>query len=151
MIAARILHAGAASGPVLRLDAPLSFWGGFEPVTGEIVDAHHPQRGVNLAGRIVLMAQSRGSGTAPGALAEAIRRETAPAALIMIEPDVNLAIGAEVAATLYGRAMPVLTVSPDDFALITVWPAASINAHGIIRHVPLPLVGRETPTTPASP
>ena len=70
MIAARILHPGTASGTGLRLDAPLSFWGGFDPLTGEIVDVHHPQRGVNLAGTIVLMAASRGSGTAPGALAE---------------------------------------------------------------------------------
>lgn len=76
MIGTRILHAGSADGPVLRLDAPLSFWGGFEPLTGNIVDAHHPQRGINIAGRIILMAQSRGSGTAPGALAEAIRRGT---------------------------------------------------------------------------
>jgi predicted aconitase with swiveling domain len=132
MIRARILHAGAASGPVLRLDAPLSFWGGFEPLTGEIVDAHHPQRGINLAEKIVLMAASRGSGTAPGALAEAIRRATGPAALIMIEPDVNLAIGAEVAATLYGRAMPVVTVSPDDFAMIAGWPAAAIAEDGAV-------------------
>jgi predicted aconitase with swiveling domain len=142
MIAARILHAGTATGSILRLEAPLSLWGGFEPLTGEIVDAHHPQRGINLAGRIVLMAQSRGSGTAPGALAESIRSETGPAALIMIEPDVNLAIGAEVAATLYGRAMPILTVSPDDFALIATWPAASIGDDGIINQIPLPLVGR---------
>ncbi|MFO0991049.1 MAG: DUF126 domain-containing protein [Hyphomicrobiales bacterium] len=142
MISARILHAGCAAGPILRLDAPLSFWGGFEPLTGAIVDAHHPQRGVNLAGKIVLMAASRGSGTAPGALAESIRRKTGPAALIMIEPDVNLAIGAEVAATLYSRAMPVLTVAPDDFANIAAWPAAGITDDGIITRIPLPLVGR---------
>ena len=132
MIRARILHAGTAVAPVLHLDAPLSFWGGFEPLTGEIVDAHHPQRGMNLARAIVLMAASRGSGTAPGALAESIRRGTGPAALVMIEPDVNLAIGAEVAATLYGRAMPVLTVSPEDFAIIASWPAASIVEDGSI-------------------
>ena len=132
MIRARILHGGSAAGPILRLDAPLSFWGGFEPLTGAIVDAHHPQRGINLAGKIVLMAASRGSGTAPGALAESIRRKTGPAALIMIEPDVNLAIGAEVAATLYGRAMPVLTVSPNQLALIATWAAASIAEDGTI-------------------
>jgi len=132
MIVARVLHSGTAAGPILSLDAPLSFWGGFAPLTGEIVDAHHPQRGINLAGRIVLMAQSRGSGTAPGALAESIRRETGPAALIMVEPDVNLAIGATVAATLYGRAMPVLTVSPEDFALIAASPSASIAENGTI-------------------
>jgi len=132
MISARILHAGRAEGRVLRLDAPLSFWGGFEPLTGEIVDAHHPQRGINLAGRIVLMAQSRGSGTAPGALAESIRRETGPAALVMIEPDVNLAIGATVAATLYNRAMPVLIVAPEEFANIAAWVAAKIGEDGLI-------------------
>jgi predicted aconitase with swiveling domain len=133
MISARVLHAGTADGPILRLDAPLSFWGGFEPLTGDIVDAHHPQRGINLANKIILMAASRGSGTAPGALAESIRRGTGPAALIMIESDVNLAIGAEVAATLYGRAMPVLTVSPNEFALIATWPAASIEDDGSAR------------------
>lgn len=142
MISARILHAGIAAAPVLHLDASLSFWGGFEPLTGAIVDAHHPQRGINLAGKIVLMAASRGSGTAPGALAEAIRRRTGPAALIMIEPDVNLAIGAEVAATLYGRAIPVLTVSPEDFAIIATWGAARIAEDGILHQIPLPLVGR---------
>ncbi len=132
MISARILHAGTASGPVLCLDAPLSFWGGFEPLTGEIVDAHHPQRGINLTSKIVLMAASRGSGTAPGALAESIRRCTGPSALVMVEPDVNLAIGAEVAATLYGRAMPVLTVMAEDFAIIAAWAAAIIGEDGTI-------------------
>ena len=132
MIGAHILHPGSAAGMILRLDAPLSFWGGFDPLTGHIVDAHHPQRGINIAGKIVLMAQSRGSGTAPGALAESIRRNTGPAALIMIEPDVNLAIGATVAATLYGRAMPVLTVTPGEFAIIATWAAASIAEEGAI-------------------
>ena len=132
MIAARILNPGTASGGVLHLEEPLSFWGGFDPLSGAIVDVHHPQRGEKLAGRIVLMASSRGSGTAPGALAESIRRQTGPAALVMVEPDVNLAIGAEVAATLYGRHMPVLIVSSDDFELIVTWPAASIAADGSI-------------------
>lgn len=50
----------------------------------------------------------------------------------MIEPDVNLAIGAEVAATLYGRVMPVLTVSPEDFAIIATWRAAKIAEDGTI-------------------
>jgi predicted aconitase with swiveling domain len=130
MIAARVLNSGTASGHVLHLTEPLSFWGGFDPLSGAIVDVHHPQRGENLAGRIVLMASSRGSGTAPGALAESIRRQTGPAALVMVESDVNLAIGAAVAATLYGRSIPVLTVSPDDFSIISTWSSASISDGG---------------------
>jgi predicted aconitase with swiveling domain len=139
MNAKRILNPGTANGSVLHLEEPLSFWGGFDPLTGAIVDVHHPQRGEVLASRILLMASSRGSGTAPGALAESIRRRTGPAALVMIEPDVNLAIGAAVAAALFGRSIPVLTVSPDDFVIIATWATASISGNGAIEK---PLHGR---------
>jgi predicted aconitase with swiveling domain len=141
MIAARILNPGIASGSVLHLTEPLSFWGGFDPLSGAIVDVHHPQRGQRLTGRIILMASSRGSGTAPGALAESIRRQTGPAALVMVEPDVNLAIGAAVAATLYDRSIPVLMVAPDEFATVATWPAAEI-ADNEMKQIPLRLVGR---------
>ena len=116
MIRARVLSAAQADGPLLGLDEPLSFWGAFEPRTGVIIDVHHPQRGACVTGTILLMHESRGSGSAPGAIAEAIRLGTAPAAIILGVPDVNLAIGAEVAATLYGRHCAVLVVSADDLA-----------------------------------
>ena len=64
------LHAGDVEGAVLLLAEPLSFWGGFDPRTGVIVDIHHPQRGESLSGKILLMVETRGSGSAPGNLAE---------------------------------------------------------------------------------
>ncbi len=114
MIHGTELNVGEAEGPVLALDAPLSFWGGFDPRTGIILDVHHPQRGRCLAGVILLMREAKGSGSAPGAIAEAIRLGTAPAAIILVTPDVNLAIGAQVAETLYGKVCPVLAVTADD-------------------------------------
>jgi predicted aconitase with swiveling domain len=111
VIAARVLNAGEAEGPVLVLDEPLSFWGAFDPRTGIILDVHHPQRGACLTGKVLLMRESRGSGSSPGTIAEAIRLGTAPAAIVLVAPDVNLAIGAAVAAELYGRHCPVLAVS----------------------------------------
>jgi predicted aconitase with swiveling domain len=116
MIRAHVLNHGSAHGSVIVLEEPLSFWGGFDPATGVVIDSHHPQCGVSLTGRIVLMRECRGSGTAPGAIAEAIRLGTAPAAIILIEPDVNLAIGAMTAAELYGKHCPVLAVAAEDFA-----------------------------------
>ena len=110
-----VLHAGIAQGPVLLLDEPLSFWGAFDPRSGIILDIHHPQRGQNLKDKILMMLESRGSGSAPGALAEAIRLRTAPAGIILVKPDINLAIGAAVAATLYGKSCPVLAVSTAEF------------------------------------
>ncbi len=110
-----ILHAGMAKGPVLLLDEPLSFWGAFDPCGGIIIDVHHPQKGQSVKGKILMMLESRGSGSAPGGLAEAIRLGTAPAAIILVQPDINLAIGAAVAETLYGKSCPILAVSAQDF------------------------------------
>ncbi len=132
MIQARILHGGAAEGPVLILDEPLSFWGAFEPRTGVIIDIHHPQRGHCLGGTILLMRESKGSGSAPGGIAEAIRLATGPAAIILVVPDINLAIGAAVAETLYGKPCPVLQVTDSDFATLGKAARLRISASGAI-------------------
>jgi len=133
MIKTRVLNAGEARGPVLTLTEPLSFWGGFDPKTGRIIDIHHPQRGADLKGVILLMAEARGSGTAPGAIAEAIRLGTAPSAIITIQPDINIAIGASVAEALYGLICPVLAVNAEDFEFLSGAAGLSISADGTIR------------------
>lgn len=128
MTVARILQAGEASGRVLALDAPLSFWGAFDPRTGIIIDIHHPQKGVCISGTILMMRETRGSGTAPGGMAEAIRLGTAPAAIILAKPDINLAIGALVAETLYGKSCPILAVDEKSYAEFTQCAALRIVA-----------------------
>ena len=133
MIQARVLKAAAVRGPVLVLDEPLSFWGAFEPRTGMILDVHHPQRGACLAGKILLMRESKGSGSAPGGIAEAIRLGTAPAGIILVTPDINLAVGAEVAETLYGRGCAVVAVAEDDFISLCRMLRLSISVTGEIR------------------
>jgi uncharacterized protein len=115
MIKGTILNGGVADGPVLVLTEPLSFWGAYDPRSGKIVDTHHPQSGVYLGGHILLLSETRGSGGTPGGIAEAIRRGTAPLGIILITPDINLAIGAAVAARLYGKNCPVLAVNETDY------------------------------------
>jgi predicted aconitase with swiveling domain len=132
MIRATVLNAAAAEGPVLALDEPLSFWGAFEPRSGVIIDAHHPQRGANAAGTVLLMHETRGSGSAPGAIAEAIRRGTAPTAIILAVADFNLAIGASVAHTLYGRSCAVLCVTPDELSSLRRMATLRVTAAGEI-------------------
>jgi predicted aconitase with swiveling domain len=137
MIRATVLNDGEAQGPVLVLEAPLSFWGGFDPRTGMIIDVHHPQRGAFLAGAILLMREARGSGSSPGAIAEAIRLGTAPAAIVLVTPDVNLAIGAQVAGTLYGQQCPVLAASADDYELLQQAAKLRISRGGAISAEPV--------------
>ena len=99
---------GAASGPVLRLDEPLSFWGGLDPATGAIIDRLHPQRGARVAGRMLMMPGGRGSSSGSATLAEALRLGNGPAAILMLERDAIVVVGAMVAAELYGLACPVV-------------------------------------------
>jgi len=49
----RVVVAGEATGEVLLSSQPLSFWGGYDHRTGEIIDRRHPLSGQIAAGRIL--------------------------------------------------------------------------------------------------
>lgn len=129
---ARLLTSGEAEGPLLWLDEPLSFWGAFEPRTGVILDVHHPQRGACLKDTILVMRETRGSGSAPGAIAEAIRLGTAPVAVILAKPDINLAVGADVAAMLYGRHCVIACVTGEELERLRQAKRLRIRADGSV-------------------
>ena len=102
----------------LVLDEPLSLWGGVDPANGEIIDAHHPQRGANVRGRVLVMPAGRGSSSSASVLAEAVRAGTAPAAILLGEPDLIVAIGAAVAKELYGVRIPVVVLGRAEYEAI---------------------------------
>ena len=122
----RILVAGAATGPALVLDEPLSLWGGLDAETGRISDAHHPQVGETIAGTVLVMAFGRGSSSASSVLAEAIRLGTAPRAMVMRESDEIIVLGAIVAEELYGITMPIVLVSAETIAGIATGEPVTI-------------------------
>jgi predicted aconitase with swiveling domain len=127
-----VLNPGRCRARVLVLDEPLSFWGGFDPVRGTIVDRHHPQRGERLAGKVLVMPGSRGSAGTPAGVAESIRRGTGPAAVLLGSADVNIAVGAMVADRLYGGATPVLAVAPEDYPRLRTGDEIAIAADGTV-------------------
>lgn len=104
----RVLNPGAAAGEALVLDEPLSFWGGFDPATGRIIDRSHPQADVTIGGKVLIMPASRGSAGTPAGLAEALRTGVGPCAVLLGRVDVNIAVGAQVADALYRRTTPVI-------------------------------------------
>jgi uncharacterized protein len=114
----------------LVLDQPLSLWGGMDPSSGELIDANHPQRGASMAGRAVVMPAARGSSSSASVLAEAVRAGTAPAAIILGEPDLILAVGAAVAEELYGIVVPIVVVTADVLAGIRDGAAVRIRPTG---------------------
>lgn len=119
-------------GRALVLSEPLSLWGGLDPATGEVIDARHPQRGANLTGRIVVMSSGRGSSSSASVLAEAVRAGSAPAAIVLGEPDLILAIGSAVAAELYGVTVPIVAVKAAELASIAEGDELRIGSDGTL-------------------
>ena len=128
----RVLHEGAGQGEALVLDEPLSFWGGFDVATGRIIDQHHPQAGLCVRGRILAVPESRGSAATPGGIAESIRRGTAPAAIVLAKPDVNVAVGAMIASVLYGVDLPVIALDRAAFRSLETGNRVRIARNGTV-------------------
>ncbi len=141
----RTLVAGAAAGKALVLDEPLSFWGGLDPETGRIIDHHHPQHGEVAAGRILVMPHGRGSSSAPSVLAEAIRLGTAPAGIVLAYPDELVALGALVAAELYGKTCPVVVLEEAAYSSLDTGTSVIITGSGSVEGRPGSNVNAERP------
>src|SRR5262249_14489227 len=97
VIAGRAIVDGAADGEALVTAEALSFWGGYDFHTGEIIDRHHPLAGVRAAGRILAVPFSKGSSTTTAVLLEAVRAGTAPAAIVTTGVDSFFALASIVA------------------------------------------------------
>ena len=123
----RSLVDGAAVGPLLYADVGLSFWGGVDPFSGEVIDRHHPLSGECLAGRVLAIPSGRGSCTGSSVLMELISNGHAPAALVLAEADEILTLGVLVAQTLFERSLPVLCIGSEAFAGLQRKAFASVD------------------------
>jgi predicted aconitase/predicted aconitase with swiveling domain len=117
-LSGRSLVAGAAQGALLFADVGLSFWGGVDPCTGEVIDRHHPLSGQHLAGRVLAIPSGRGSCTGSSVLMELISNGHAPAALVLAEADEILTLGVLVAQTIFARSLPVLCIGREAFTAL---------------------------------
>ncbi|MEZ4770912.1 MAG: DUF126 domain-containing protein [Caldilineales bacterium] len=123
---------GAAAGNALVSSEPLSFWGGYDYHTGEIIDRRHPLSGEIAAGRVLCLPFSRGSSTTTAVLLEAVRAGTAPAAIITTGVDTFFALASVVAGVLYGQETPVVALDAADFARLCTGDRVQIRADGAV-------------------
>jgi predicted aconitase with swiveling domain len=110
------LLAGDARGTALKLTEPLNAWGGLDPESGVIVHHSHPQRGESVTGRVLVMPESRGSGTNAQIFAQAWASGHGPVAVVLGSPDYVLCVGAVVSRELYAVGCPVVVADPGDYA-----------------------------------
>lgn len=125
-----VLVDGAGSGPLLISDTPLSFWGGYNQFTGEVIDRRHPLSGKIATGCMLAIPASRGSSTTTAVLLEAIRRGTAPSALITSQVDTFLVLASVVADELYQKPIPILALDAGAFKLLDSSQYAALDQGG---------------------
>jgi predicted aconitase with swiveling domain len=123
---------GKATGIALVTDTPLSFWGGVDPHTGEIIDRRHPLDGEVIADRILILPSGRGSCSASGVLLESILNGTAPAGIVVSEIDPIIGLGAILGDELLGRTVPVVLVAAAERERIASGQSVSILPGGIV-------------------
>lgn len=111
MVTGRVLVAAEGQGPLLRLAAPISFWGGVDPLTGRITDPRHPDHGRCLAGSVLLVSSAVGSSSSSAIMLELLRNGVAPAAVLMGTADAILALGVVVGRELGYPAIPMVQVA----------------------------------------
>jgi len=128
----RVIVKGRAEGEALVSKEPLSFWGGYDHQTGEIIDRRHPLSGSIAAKRVLALPSSRGSSTTTAVLLEAVRVRTAPSALLTMGVDSFFALASVVADELYGRPIPLISLTPDDFAKIKTGDWIVIDEDGSV-------------------
>ena len=111
----KVVIPGEARGKALVGNEPLSFWGGYDWKTGEIIDRRHMLSGAIARDRILAIPFTRGSSTTTAVLLEAIRAKTAPAAILTTEPDFFFALASVVADELYRSPLPLIALAGEDF------------------------------------
>jgi hypothetical protein len=134
VIRGRVVVKGSAEGEALVSHEPLSFWGGYDYRTGEIIDRRHPLSGRIAAGRVLAVPSTRGSSTTTAVLLEAVRAGTAPAAIVTTGVDSFFALASIVADEMYAEPIPLIALEPADFAKLRTGTQVRIHEDGTITH-----------------
>lgn len=124
--------AGQARGDILATDEGLSFWGGVDPLTGKVIDAHHPLCGQSLAGRVLVMPTTRGSCSGSGVMLDLALNGKAPAAFVFREPEDVVTLGAMIAARMFECPVPVLRLTHEAFAVAATGTSAVLRDDALI-------------------
>jgi predicted aconitase with swiveling domain len=90
----RVIKRGSASGTALVSSMPVGFLGGIEPETGIVIEPGHPLEGESVTGRVLVFPTGKGSTVGSYTLYRMARAGTAPAAIINVESEAIVAVGA---------------------------------------------------------
>ena len=125
-VTAQPILAGRGHGPVLRLDHPLSFWGGVDPASGALLAPPHG----SIAGTVLMLPAAIGSSSSSAVLLELLRNGQAPAALVLGQIDAILGLGILAASEMGWKTIPLLVLDVVEQARFETGAWVVIDAGG---------------------
>jgi len=90
----RIISRGVAEGEALTTTQPISFYGGVDPNTSEIIEKGHELQGKKVKDKILVFPNGKGSTVGSYTLYRMKKNSTAPAGIINKECETIIAVGA---------------------------------------------------------
>ena len=107
-IRCHIVLKGIAEGEALTTEQPLCLYDSLDPRSGNIVNRRNELFGENVSGKILVFPYGIGSSTSAATILEASRCGKAPKAIVNLETEPVIAVGAILAEKLYGRTIPIV-------------------------------------------
>jgi predicted aconitase with swiveling domain len=90
----RIISKGTVQEVALATSMPISFYGGVDPNTGEVIEKGHELQGKSVKGKILVFPTGKGSTVGSYTLYRLKKNGTAPSGIINKECETVVAVGA---------------------------------------------------------
>ena len=94
MLTGRVIFEGKAEGTALVSPSPMSFYGGVNPDTGEIVERGSELAGESVKGKVLVFPHGKGSTVGSYVLYRLKKNGAAPAAIVNEKCETIVAVGA---------------------------------------------------------
>ena len=126
---ARIIKSGSADALALVSPEPIGFLGGVDGKTGTVTERGHPLEGATVAGKVLVFPTGKGSTVGSYVLYELAANGLAPAAIINVESEPVVAVGAIISNIPMVDQIPIDGIKTGDRvriegATVTVWSSS---------------------------
>jgi uncharacterized protein len=109
----RAIYEGRAEGIALVSSTPMSFYGGVNPDTGEIVERDNELKGQSVKGKILVFPHGKGSTVGSYVLYRLAKNGVAPAAIVNAKCETIVAVGAIISEIPCVDMVDVRRISPN--------------------------------------
>jgi predicted aconitase with swiveling domain len=90
----RVIYEGKAEGVALVSSSPLSFYGGVNPDTGEVVERGHELKGQSIKDKVLVFPHGKGSTVGSYVMYRLAKNGVAPRAIVNEKCETIVAVGA---------------------------------------------------------